>query len=341
MKRKLLFLIATLMKCCGVNAMLRPVYGGPGVILMMHRFADHSDDIVYRGGTITTAFFETLLVKLSRMNVDVIALKDVPERLKSDNKRRFVCLTFDDGYRDNLTCAVPLLEQYQMPATIFVSSNAMSGRIGYVWDGLEDLIARHDSLDINGVSCNARTPAEKQAAFHVFGHLILHHYDEWTPLIQKRCADDGVNFDDLTAALYMNKDEIKALDHSAYVDIGGHTLSHPMLAQCSPDDAVKEITQNRMELSNLLGRDIECFAYPFGGAQACGVREYEMVKQAGYKLAVTTRAGAVFEEHGAQCHTIPRFAVSGLYEHNAVLDLYLSGAWRALRTRFGRPFVTD
>lgn len=341
MKQKLIFAIAQVMRFCGINALLRPVYGGRGVILMMHRFAEHDADIVYRGGTITTEFFETLLKKLSRMDVDVIALKDVPARLRSDEARRFVCLTFDDGYRDNLTHAVPLLEAYNMPATIFVSSNAINNHHGYVWDGLEALIARHDNLEINGVACSTRSPHEKQHAFHVFGNMILNHYEEWDREIRQRCQAEGICFDALTADLYMSADDIQTLEQSSYVDIGGHTVSHPMLAQCSDNEVIKEISDNRAALSKILGRDIECFAYPFGGGQACGQREFELARQAGYKIAVTTRAGAVFDDHADHIHAVPRFAVSGLYENTAMLDLYLSGAWRAIRTKFGRPFVTQ
>ena len=129
----------------GMHHVMRPLVGGVGVILTMHHVRPKRPDAFQpnRLLEITPKFLDKLLRRLSRARIDVISLDEMHQRfISGDFKRRFVCITFDDGYRDVKEHAYPLLKKYGLPFAMYIPTS-FPDRIGEMWwVALEDDCAK-------------------------------------------------------------------------------------------------------------------------------------------------------------------------------------------------------
>lgn len=227
-------------------------------ILMYHRFiADESEKGIH-GTWIPVEMFEKHLKLIKRLGFETLTFRDIAQngfihRLTPGKK--FLMITADDGYRDNLTRMLPLLEKYDMKATVYVVSNETHNR----WD------TEHPT-----------------------------NPDTKVPL--------------LTA------DEIRTLDKSGRVEIGGHTLSHAKLDEIPEAEQRREIVENKRALEGILCHPILSFAYPFGNLNDSAKRQ---AIAAGYQFAVATDSGPKAMHQDAfqirRINVFPRTTVFGLW----------------------------
>jgi len=209
--------------------------------------------------------------------------------------RRSIVVTFDDGYANNLTEAVPLLEKYDVPATIFVTTGYL-GRADEFWsDELERLVLHPGRLPerlrlrINGHSpewqlretrsyqaadfarhrrWNAWEPGEPSERHRLFRDL----YREMQPLPQReqqRVLNElRVQVADHEMARPLNRfltpAEVATLAQHKLIEIGSHTVSHPLLSQLSTVEQECEIHESRLTLEEITGHPVTSLAYPYG-----------------------------------------------------------------------------
>jgi hypothetical protein len=169
----------------GVYRALRPLMGGVGAILMLHHVRPSRSDRFQPNHLleVTPRFFETVIRRLRRSKVDLISLDEMHRRLTTGDypRRRFVCVTFDDGYRDNLQFAYPVLKKYEVPFTIYVATS-FADRIGELWWlALEAVIAQNDMigmhLDGRDRWFECRSVADKRQVYdHIYGWLRQRPY---------------------------------------------------------------------------------------------------------------------------------------------------------------------
>src|SRR5262249_7848801 len=130
----------------GAHMMMRPFVGGGGAILMLHHGRPARRESFQPNAqlALTPAFFERPIRRLRRAQADLISLAAMPSRLtERDFKRRFACITFDDGYRDTAEFAYPILKAAGAPFCIYVASS-FPDRLGKLWWlALEAVIARN------------------------------------------------------------------------------------------------------------------------------------------------------------------------------------------------------
>jgi peptidoglycan/xylan/chitin deacetylase (PgdA/CDA1 family) len=303
------------------------------VILMLHRVRPWRprEFAPNRVLEITPEFLDVVLTELRREGFDVISLDAVPDRLRPGPAGRpFAALTFDDGYRDNVEHAWPLLRRHNAPWTLFVTTDFVDGRGRLWWVELEEAIARLDRVVLprNGelLDLPSRTTVEKQAAFEVvYRHLRAGPEEQLRAVTAGLAAQAGVDPRRLAVELCLGWDEVQVLAREPDVSIGGHTLSHPILAKCHATTAMREITESRALLERRLGRPVRHLAYPFGDPTAVGVRESRLARQAGYVTATTSRPGHVFPDHAAHLHALPRVSINGLFQNKTALRALLSG----------------
>ena len=132
----------------GAYRALRPLTGGVGAILMLHHVRPPRRDRFQPNHLleVTPKFFERVIRRLRRSKVDLISLDEMHRRLTTGDfpRRRFVCVTFDDGYNDNLEFAYPVLKKYEVPFAIYVATS-FADRIGELWWlALEAVIAQNE-----------------------------------------------------------------------------------------------------------------------------------------------------------------------------------------------------
>ena len=329
----------------GAHVVLRPFVGGVGMILMLHHVRPPRPDRFQpnRLLEVTPYFLEMLLRKLRRSKLDIVALDEMHRRLTNgDTSRRFVCVTFDDGYRDNLQFAYPLLKKYEVPFALYIPTS-FPDRLGELWWlALEAVIARNDRIgllvDGKEQRFDCRTVEDKRALFNsIYGWLRqMQTEEEVRNVVRDLSRRYQVDIAAFCEELCMTWDELAILAADPLVTIGAHTVNHVMLKKVSEKAARTEMEMSRSVIAASLGVRPEHLAYPVGDVTSAGPREFQIAQELGFKTAVTTRPGVVFPQHRQHLMALPRISVNGEFQRMRYLRVLMSGAGTGLWNRF-RP----
>ncbi len=330
----------------GLHHLMRPVCGGVGAILTLHHVRPPRSDAFQpnRLLEVTPRFFEVLLRWLKRARVDVISLDEMHRRfIAGEFQRRFVCITFDDGYKDIKQFAYPLLKKYEMPFALYIATS-FPDRIGELWWlGLEAVIAQNSRIGmlINGQQqfFDCGTVSEKRELWDaVYGYLrSMKTEDELRAVVRDLCACHRVDMAAFCRDLCMDWEEIAELAADPLCTIGAHTVNHKMLMKVPDDAAVRaEMEMSRAVIEAALGTRPEHLAYPVGDPTSAGPREFRIASELGFKTAVTTRPGVLFRAHRDHLTALPRISVNGEFQQARYLKVLVSGAATAMWNGFRR-----
>lgn len=206
---------------------------------------------------------------------------------------RAACITFDDGYADNCQVALPILQRHGLVASFFVSTGFIDG--GRMWnDSIIEAVraCKKDVLDLDGLGLGhfpLDTLDMRRAAIPALIEQIKYRpVDERLALVASLAATAEVELPD---DLMLTSDEVRAL-HDAGMQIGAHTVSHPILARLSDQHARQEICDSKSHLESLLGTRVGLFAYPNGKpGEDYAPRTVELVRELGFDAAVSTEWG--------------------------------------------------
>jgi peptidoglycan/xylan/chitin deacetylase (PgdA/CDA1 family) len=220
---------------------------------------------------------------------------------------RAACITFDDGYADNEQNALPILKRFGLPATFFVSTGLSEGGIMFN-DGVIEAVRRapagtHDLSALGlGSHCLGDSASRRAAVDALIGLLRYRPPDELGPLVEQLAAAMRST---LPQNLMMSPAQIRRL-HEDGMEIGGHTISHPILTVLDEAQARAEIVGGKHRLEEITGAPVTLFAYPNGKpGRDYGPRDVELVKQAGFAAAVSTVLGVA--RRGSDIFQLPRF----------------------------------
>lgn len=317
----------------GANRWLRPLAQGHGVILAFHRVRPWAGGSFTPNGflEITPEFLQTVINQFHKAGFEFLSLDAVPGRLVDSRPRRpFVVFTFDDGYRDNLRHAWPILRKNRIPWTIFLVPEFIMGKGVMWWLDLEALIKDTQLLDIvvrnEAIRLPVRSAGEKYAAFAtVASHLMLATRQELEAFSVMAAERLGQKFGFHSQLACARWAEIRELSGDDAVSIGTHTLSHPVLSRLEPTEVEVEMYESRACLEQELGVPVRHLAYPHGGPKEAGIREFSLARDAGYVCAVTTRPSHVWPRHADMLHRLPRVSMNGLHQSRKALDAIISG----------------
>ncbi len=330
----------------GAHAALKPWVGGVGVILTLHHVRPPRPDRFQpnRLLEITPRFLTRVVALVRRSGLDLVSLDEMHRRLtEGDFARRFVCLTFDDGYRDTLTFAYPILKAAGVPFAVYVASS-FPDRLGELWWlALEAVIAKNDQIglviDGDNRSFACRSVAEKRALYKELYWWLRRRPTEaeTRAIVRNLAACYQVDIAAFCKDLCMDWREIAQLAADPLVTIGAHTVNHPMLARLPADAARAEMELSRSVIEAALSRRPQHLAYPFGDATAAGPREFAAAAALGYKTAVTTRPGVIFAAHRDRLTALPRISLNGEFQQLRYVRVLLSGVatamWNGFRGR--------
>ena len=280
------------------------------VILIYHRVFEMPSD-PWQLSVSPKHFAEHL--ELLRRHYPVLSLHQLLSCLKGAQlPKRGVVLTFDDGYADNFWNAKPLLEKYEVPATVFVASGSVDNN-GFWWDELEQALLQSrklpKSLQLNVQSRTYDWPMsnsdQRQHAFteihQILQPLIASDRDQVMTEIFAWADVDKMGRPDYRP---LTTTELIQLAQSEFVDIGSHTLTHSLLPAMSKADQFAEIDGCRQKLSAILGNCVDTFSYPYG---IFTLETPEIVESAGFHVALTSEKNVV--EMGANPFLMGRFSV--------------------------------
>jgi peptidoglycan/xylan/chitin deacetylase (PgdA/CDA1 family) len=268
------------------------------VILMYHRVADVTSDPFRL--VVSPAHFAQHMA-LVREGYSPIRLADLAEAIgRNDVPRRAVAVTFDDGYADNYYQALPALESMGVPATVFVTTGKTDSTCPFWWDELGRVLlgaARLPeclSLTVQGQAYEWPTGTEGQRrdALAAIRDLIRPRPNAE----RERAMDDLLRWASLERQLQsenraMTTRELILLSQSACMDVGAHTITHPILSAMPPEEQHREIAGSRQRLQDLLGLPVSTFAYPYGNPSDFDAASVAAVRAAGFRAAVTTIQG--------------------------------------------------
>lgn len=239
---------------------------------------------------------------------NVIPLDHAAEALRADElPARAAAITFDDGYADNRTIALPILQKHGLTATFFIATGFLDG--GRMWNDtvIEAIRATNDpQLDLSALNLGShliRTDTEKRAAIA----NIIQSIKYLAPADRLTCASriaDTLKAE-LPNTLMMTSEQVREM-RAAGMLIGAHTVSHPILARLNIADARREIGESKERLEGILGNTVMLFAYP-NGKPGIDYREEhaKLVDNLGFSTAVSTAPGTADSQ--SDYFQLPRF----------------------------------
>jgi len=281
--------------------------------------------------------FEYSLKWLRQEGWEIVSLETCLERLATDPQpRRYAVVTFDDGYRDNVSTALPILERNNAPFMIYVPTGAVTRTLQSWWLGLRELFRSRDTVTIDAMNIQFRCPDfdNKMSALSKVTEWIHEDYHRVATLAST-FSRAGLSLSALNEAYFLDERELQVLARHPLASIGGHTASHPALAGLDVLSARAEMADNRNYLEKLLQRPVRHVAYPYGNSRACGPREQHLAEEVGFSTAVTTRHGQVFDckpNHFA----LPRIGVGGQFDTRVAFEARMNGVQSAVHMLLGR-----
>jgi peptidoglycan/xylan/chitin deacetylase (PgdA/CDA1 family) len=227
---------------------------------------------------------------------NVLPLPEAAQRLKAgDLPARAMAITFDDGYADNRTHAAPILQKHGLSATFFVATGFLDG--GRMWnDTLIEAVraCTLPALPLSGLhpTLAALPLGRLQERQNAIASLI--QYAKYLPVQERQHFVDAVATRAEVHAptdLMMRSDQVREL-RSMGMQVGAHTVSHPILRTLTRAHARQEVETSKQVLQRLLGEPVELFAYPNGKpGEDYSLESVEVVREAGFSTAVSTHWG--------------------------------------------------
>ena len=233
-------------------------------------------------------------MKLLRDYYKPMSLREAVNRLEQgDLPANAVCVTFDDGYLDNLKLAQPILAEFNIPATVFVATGFSNGV--KMWnDRLIDLIGDTSiaQLNLDALEMPKAKLYDWDSRRALLKELLPKiKYEDYR---KRQSIIDNIYRDNAeadTPAVMMTVEQVKELAQSG-IEIGAHTVDHPILTSQTVEEQATQIAQSKATLENWLQQPVVGFAYPNGKPGTdYNTDSVEQVKKAGFDYAVSTNWG--------------------------------------------------
>jgi len=290
------------------------VFRKDGVIaLLYHRIFDCKIDSQLL--CVTPENFEKQMIYLKE-DFEILRINELLKNLKEKKVlQRGILITFDDGYADNFYFALPILEKLKIPVTFFICSEnidrdeeSWSHQLEQIFFSKKKLPEKLNS-EFNGKKYIFNTANEKaiKNTYHKLHEMIRHLNKEnrdkilnllfkWSSLIK------------MTREYYrtLSTDELKKMENSELIEIGGHTVNHNLLSTLNENEQRKEIEENKGHLERIINKEILAFSYPYGRKKDYNRDTIEIVKN-NYQIAFSNFPGVI--RNNSNIYELPRFLV--------------------------------
>jgi len=309
-------------------------------VLNYHRVVEPGPG--YRDIAVSPATFRRHVEYLSRRGFRFLTLTQYHEYLAGERTLDgdSVLVTFDDGYRDNHTAALPVLREFGVPAALFLCTGPIDHGPLLWWDrATEALLSLRrgsvtpvfsDTADSAGLAALVRAvlSAGDSDVSASIGHVVdrlkrLPRPEREAVLGVLEGASPDAPRDDLMLTWEMVRDM-----HRSGVEFGAHSVSHPSFAELDADEATAEMVGSKNAIEREIGAEVTAFAYPYGKGDFFDTATVEVLRACGLKWAYTTENGR--NEPGADpcalrrngMRDVPTYVLavrmSGLFEHPAL-----------------------
>lgn len=289
--RKLVFPLA--MKL-GIDKFLRNKAENSILNVMYHGVVS-ADSCYFSPRHINKEQFE-LHLKYYKENFEIISTHEAFNKLHRKEKlnKKYLTISFDDGFKNNLTTALPLLEKYDVPTTFFISSICINdNEYSYLWSEITSALNyfyKDNAVEISDMIFKSLYCKEKDIYLPDFiKSLPYDERDELLNSIEKK-YELKIKLETLPEEIWklLNKNELIELSKSKIVTIGSHGHRHFNLAEITPEAAKEELHTSKKLLSNLLQSEIDLIAYPDGSYN-------ENIKNTAEKLGYTGQFAVTYK----------------------------------------------
>lgn len=262
-------------------------------IILLHEIQRDCRSELMTGTSVS--LFEYLLNWLEREGWSIVSLDECLERLaKNDRSRRYAVLTFDDGYRDNVSVALPILERHNAPFIVYVPTGAPTRSLETWWLGLRKVFCWRDKVTIDAIGRQFHCSDIRSKISSLADVTQWVHQDyRRAALLAPTFKQNEISLAALNDEYFLDERELATLARHPLASIGGHTASHAALTTLDSCSARSELADNRSYLENLLQLSVRHVAYPYG---VWGPREEQLANEVGFQTAVTTRQGRLKDQ---------------------------------------------
>ena len=287
---------------------LRRVQQPKYLVLGYHRVGTEGPPLY---STLPRDVFASQMRYLKR-NFRVISVRQMVKELgEAEGHDQAAVITFDDGYAGTFTEAYPVLREYSIPASVYLTGGAVeSGEVP--WYDLIFLRMRRAASPLRLVLNEPRTFEFSGKASRLLAAEKVVMYLRSISDAERRtwCADFERKIplpaDEVRGAM-LTWDQIRSMQHGG-ITFGAHTMSHPAIAQLTPDAAAAEIGQSKRLIEKRLATEVNEFAYPFGKTRDCGTAATPILRELGFAAAMTTITGV--NQPGADVYRLRRVVVN-------------------------------
>ncbi|QDZ09995.1 polysaccharide deacetylase family protein [Devosia ginsengisoli] len=314
--------------------LIRTLSSSRGVIFTLHRVlpeepADFSPNAILQ---VRPDFLDYVIERVRDLDLDIVSLDEALERLAAPQPgRRFIVLTFDDAYKDNLRHALPILRRHDAPFTLYVPTALVDGVGQLWWQAIEDIITRQDAIAMTSDGqtdyVDTSTTVRKNAAFNtLYWQMRKMPEPDRVALVRSFATAYGYDLDRQCRDLIMDWQELRLFAGDPLCTIGAHTVHHYELAKLPIEQARSEMAQSVDILLAQFGQRPAHFSYPLGGPLSADQREFDLARELGFRSAVTTRPGGLYARHAASPHALPRVSLNGYFQSRRYVDVFATGA---------------
>lgn len=313
-----------------------PLFGGKGLIFMLHRVLPENERNAYtlnKDLAITPEKLEEFILFFKQKGYVFISLDELADYLDGKIKfhQKFICLTFDDGYKDNLIFGLPVLKIHKVPATIYVTNCLPNGTAIMWWYLFESHVKSYNELILNSSKGRISFQWEdEQSAFSQFGKVseaIKTIPGIELPIVLSQGF--GLSVSEMEAhgeAISLSWEEIKELSNDPLITIGAHTMNHICLKQQMKELVVEEMKASKSEIEKYIGKEVVHFAYPFGGELDVSKRELEIAAQVGFKTSTLNQAGNIFNCNKKNKQALARMPLGNSTDKERISN-YINGIY--------------
>jgi len=293
-------------------------------ILIYHRVLETHDPL--RPFEPTVDEFSVQMETLARYFTPLSLDKSLLLMAQGELPERAVCVTFDDGYSDNLNAALPILQHWKIPATVFVSSGYIDRNSMWndrVIESVRQWVEKGNTqLDLSLLGLGAHNCTNTDDCLVTIERLL--EKIKYCSSGERSALVEGIErkVNVSVGSLMMSRKELQALYLSG-VTIGAHTHTHPILSGLSEEDSHFEIATSKRILESWLQAPVDYFAYPNGRFDKdYGLLQQDQVKALGFKAALSTNPGVASE--ASNIWQLPRFTPWDKQSWRYMLRLMLS-----------------
>jgi peptidoglycan/xylan/chitin deacetylase (PgdA/CDA1 family) len=309
---------------------------GAGAILRFERVRPrHSARFQpLRSSEITPGFLDRAIRALKRWKYDIVSMDEVCRRAVTlASRRRFVCLTFDGGYKDLITSAYPVLSRHGVPFTVYVPTAFPDGIGEAWWLALEQVIAKERRISLvmgrEEMHFSVPTTAEKYQLYDFLSRWLRSlEPADLSAAIRDLCTRYAIDLAALSREASLDWRDLATLAADPLVTLGGATVNFPVLSNMKDGAALREMTMGRAVVEAALQCSVKHLAYPFGDRWSWERKHMTMAEEAGFVSAVSAIPGVIEPAGHTPLCALPRITWDGRHNSLRAMRVILSGGTR-------------